>query len=315
MATPRTEQPWPATKLRDSTSPFPLRLADTWIGDVAVVSNGGEPMTASMGGAKVALLIVALLPLALLGLGLLLGAEDFARVMGILAAIFVPLAAYIWWAARRYWRFAELINRGELDRARRALDGKRSAALGPLIGLLAQLRADHEGAVAGYSRTIATFDGPAARLPALSAAAATAQAAAAIAAATPTTRVTVLRGAMAYASVGRVDTALDLLSSGRAEGSYDGAIEAVAAAYITVCAGQPPFPSAADTTAMAAAFREIRGAWGGLTLAAYGLRQLGDAAAAAALLEEEATRPGAEWLPALFPRLRRFIESRGAVLD
>jgi hypothetical protein len=269
-----------------------------------------------MGGAKVALLVVALLPLVLLGLGLLLGAEDFAFVMGILAAICVPLAAYVWWAARRYWRIAELINRGELDKAHRVLGKKRSASLGPLIGLLAQLREDHERAATAYSWTIATFDGPAARLPALSAAAATAQAAAAIAAATPTTRVTVLRGAIAHANVGRVDTGVALLSSGRAEGSYDGAFERVAAAYLAACAGQPLFPGgAAEAAATAAAFREIRGAWGGLTLAAYGLRQLGDAAAAAALLEEEAGRPGAERLIAFFPRLRRFIESRGAVLD
>lgn len=313
---PRKMSKSSAPRLRDPSSPFPLRLADTWIGDIVVVSNAGEPMRASQGCANAALLLVALGPLAAVGLGLLLDEPDFARVMGIFSVIGVLLAAYIWWAMRRYWRIAEFVNRGAYAKAQRALGGKRSAAFGPLIGLLAQLREEHEFAATAYGWTISTFDGPAAKLPALSAASAAAASAAAIAAATPTTRVTVLRGAIAFANVGRVDAARALLASGESEGTYVATFEWVAATYLDVCEEKPLFPNGrSDAEAMAGHFRQIRGAWGGLTLAAYGLRQLGDAAAAQALLDEEATRPGAEHLSALFPRLRRFIESRGTVLD
>ncbi len=306
----------PATRLRDSSTPFPLRLADTWIGDVVVVSNAGEPMTASQGCANVALLSVGLGPLAAAGLGLLVGAPDFTRAMLILTAICAPLAIYVRWAMQRYWRIAELVNRGEFDRARRALGDKRSAVFGPLVGLLAQLRGDHELAAAAYSWTIATFDGPAAKLPALSPAAAAAANAAAVAAATPTTRVTVLRGVIAFTNVGQLDAATALLTSGMSEGPYPATFEWVASTYLALCAGKALFDDGpAGAAAMAEHFRPIRGAWGGLTLAAYGLRQAGDTIGARALLEEEASRPGAEYLPALLPRLRRFIESRGEALD
>jgi hypothetical protein len=239
----------PATRLRERSAPFPLQLADTWIGDIVVVSNAGEPMTESQGCAKVALSLVGLGPPAAGGLGLLLSAPDFSRVMFILSAICLPLAVYVWWAMLRYWRIAELVNRGEYARARSALGDQRSATFGPLVGLLAQLREDHELAATAYSWTIATFNGPAARLPALSPAAVAAANAAAIAAATPTTRVTVLRGVIAFANVGQTDAAAALLASGSSEGPYPMTFEWVASTYLALCSGQPLFADGATGAA------------------------------------------------------------------
>lgn len=117
------------------------------------------------------------------------------------------------------------------------------------------------------------------------------------------------REAIALVNLGRYDEAYQRLSStpGHA-GPYVAALASVAEAYLFFATHQMLSPE--KVQALERTFLRVRGAWGGLALAAYFRDCARDAAGCDALLEEERRRAHADRLAAFFPLLVRWAEQR-----
>lgn len=116
------------------------------------------------------------------------------------------------------------------------------------------------------------------------------------------------RAAIAFINLGRAPEAEALLRDMRPRGEYLTALALVATGYLHLAKGEPMPPERVD--ALERTFAPVRGAWGGLALAAYGRERLGDTARCEALLAEENARVHAERLLPALPLLARWAEDR-----
>jgi len=273
--------------LRPASALFPRALEESWLGDAAYVSNGGEVIEPRFVGAIIALSILGGGPLIGLAIAIASGEPDATKVMAVLSVICVPLCAWVWRASRRLVNVNAIINAGDHEAARRILGDKKSASLGLAIGLLAQLRGDQEKAATAYRWVTSNLELPRSVQ-------------------VPVTLQGYPREAIALTNLGQFEQAAARLNRVRNAGTYCNTLSMVASVYLAHATGQPLFPGGvADAAKMVEHFRKIRGAWGGLALAAFGYRQLGDQAMCDALLAEERSRPHFDRLQTFLPLLTR----------
>lgn len=278
-----------ASALRPASALFPRSLEESWLGDAAYVSNGGEVMEPKFVGAFIALAIVGGGPLVGMAIAIAMGEPDATIVMAIFSAICVPLCAWAWWASRRLVKINAVINAGNHDAARRVLGDKKSAGFGTAIGLLAQLSGDQQKAATAYRWVTASLEMPRS-VP------------------VPVTLQAYPREAIALTNLGQFDQAAARLRCARNAGTYCNTVTMVASAYLALATGQPMFPGGVDDAAkMVEHYRRIRGAWGGLALAGLGYKQLGDQAMCDALIAEERSRPNFDRLQTFLPLLTRVL--------
>jgi tetratricopeptide (TPR) repeat protein len=272
-------RPDAALSLRSASVPFPRSLEESWLGEYAVLTIAGSLTKPSLWPVYVILPLVAFGPL--IGYGIALFHDDLPLAPLPVLAAFAALFCWVGHRGLRGHRAAELLNAGRLDESQRLLArGRFGVEL--LHGLIAQLRADHARAAAAYRSAIAVTElRPVLIQPILAQAYA--------------------REAIALTNLGRFDEAHQRLQKMPVTGEYLSALALVAYGYLVVASGQ--VLTLETVQRLEHTFRPIRGAWGGLALAARGRAQMGDAAACRSLVEEERKRAHADELAAILPLL------------
>ncbi len=285
--------------LRSSEVAFPDRLDEAWLGDSVFLDNAGRLKPDMM---RLALGVLAAVGLAPLGAWLVLARSTSVEHLATLAAalawalLFVGFA----WLAVRGRRAGILLNAGQLDEAEAALAGARFGQA-RVEGLILQRRGDHARAAEIFlkgarSLVVETRGEVAQRM---------------IGQGRPSPEVygdsmspalmgeLRIRAALSLTSEGQLDVATQLLTTAPTPGEYLAALHLLAAAYLHLARRER-----IDLQLVARLeqrFGSLRGAWGGLSLAAYGYACAGQMDRCRLLLDREAEGHHAEEIDRLLP--------------
>ena len=287
----------PMGPYRGGPQPTPLRppgvfaprsLEESWIGDGVTLSLGGQLVPPKIWLLHVVMSIVAFGPLVGFVIALFYGAEPFAAPLPIgWAALF----GWMWHRSLRGHKAAMLVNEGRFEEAERAMAG-RTFGMESTIGLMAQARGDHERAAAAYRGSLAIIERRPAHMQ-------------------PAHLQSYPREAIALTNLGRyADAQQRLAVTPENGGPYLAALRAVASAYLALATNR--MLASQEVQALEQTFLPVRGAWGGLALAAYFRERARDPAGCEALLDEELRRVHADRLAGFFPLLVRWAEQRRA---
>ncbi|MEJ7734958.1 MAG: hypothetical protein WKG00_37940 [Polyangiaceae bacterium] len=279
----------PAERLRPGGVLVPRTLVECRLVDAVALDIQGNLTSPRMGVLHTVMAVLTFGPLLAVAIGIPLG---WPAVAALPAVIFAALFGWVWVMGVRGNRTGALINEDRWAEAEHAI-GTRRFGTEILAGLCAQMRGDHAQAEEIYHRGLQVFENRRAHLQ-------------------PVHAQGYARQALALVNLGRPDWAQARLARMPVTGDYLTALHLVASAYLLLGNGQP-LPRDM-VTALCRTFRPVRGAWGGLALAAYGQERLGDAVGAQELLAEERARVGAAALVPVMPRLAAWAQQRGQPL-
>lgn len=278
-----------AEKLRPDGVPVPRVLTESRLVDAVTLDLRGSMHTPKVVALHAIMAVVTLGPILGVAIALPFGGPPELLVP---AVMFLVVFGWVWRMALRSNRAGALMNADRWAEAERVL-GKSQLGIDLLLGICAQVRGDHATAEQCFHRSLQVFEHRPTHLQ-------------------PVQAQAYARQAIALINLGKLDWAQARLSRMPVTGDYLAALYLVASAYGMLANGQP-VPREV-VVALQQTFTPVRGAWGGLGLAAYGYERLGDTATAQQLLAEERARVGVATLVPVLPHLAAWAQQRGQAL-